>query len=105
MKIICVTSTNDLSFEILIKNDNQLGTAIKAVQEGWDAWNAATNPDDWEGKYFNKDDVESFYNIGFTEPAQILLDRLNIEYECISCYDDDGEWNGKYNVSDAIFID
>ena len=33
MKIICVTSTNDLSFEILIKNDNQLGTAIKAVQE------------------------------------------------------------------------
>ena len=37
MKIICVTSTNDLSFEILIKNDNQVETAIMAVQEGWDA--------------------------------------------------------------------
>ena len=34
MLIKVITSTNDLSFENLIKNDNQLGTAIKAVQEG-----------------------------------------------------------------------
>ena len=105
MKIICVQSCDgDMSFEVLVKNDNQMDVAIRAVKEGWNAWLAATTPEEWNGEYFTKEEVESFYELGFTEPTQIILDRLQISYEFVSCYDDEGNWNGRYSETEAVFI-
>lgn len=94
MRIFAIQgNTNyDMGFAVIVKNDEDYDRAKKLALIGWDAWWYATNPEDWENnEYFSKEDVESFYDMGYVEPASILLDRESISYEIKTCFDKHGD--------------
>lgn len=85
----------DIGFGLRIKDDSRYDEAKKLAEIGFDAWNYATDPEEFEKRYgreyFTADDVAWFYNIPYTEPTEMLLDRFGIECEFVDCFDDENE--------------
>jgi len=71
---------NDLSFVLNVPYED-IELTKKLGVEGLLAWYCASHPEDWEDdEYFTRDDVESFYDLGYAEPAMMLLDKHGIKY-------------------------
>lgn len=87
---------NDLDF-CLVVDEKDAELAKKCGEMGMLAWYCATHPEDWEdNEYFTKEDVESFYDLGYCEPTEILLKRYGIPYTIV---------NPEYNEKDEMIAD
>lgn len=91
-----VSDTNpDIGFGLRIKDGSKIPLAKQLAKIGYAAWTRATDSEHWEDdygtEYFTEDAVEGFYNAGYQEPADILLDKFGIEHEFVTCFDEDGE--------------
>lgn len=82
---------NDCSFAIKFANKAVKEKVEEYMREGLKAWYcAAHTPVDYEGKYWENEDVECFYDLGYAEPTLELLSRDNIEHEIVDIeYDED----------------
>lgn len=94
----------EMGFAITFDSANyEKGSELAKI--GWRAWWAATDPDDWHESLFSKEEVASFYDLGFCEPTKILLDRNGIAYEIEECFNESGDYLENFNcqkVSDFI---
>jgi hypothetical protein len=92
MIIAMIDNCNDCSFAIKIANEAAAEKTKEYMQEGLSAWYcAAHTPIDYEGEYFSKEEVESFYDAGYAEPTEELLTKNGIEFELVDIeYDEDG---------------
>ena len=90
--IICVVDQNDSDFAFRVKAEDA-DRAIELSVRGLLAWYCAAHPEDWEDdEDFTREDLESFWDSGYADPARILLDRHGIWYEDVDIeYDTDGE--------------
>jgi uncharacterized membrane protein len=68
--------------------------AMKCGVKGLDAWYCASHPEDWDDddECFSREDVDSFYDLGYAEPAEILLKKYGVEYTLLDPeYDENDE--------------
>lgn len=81
---------NDLTF-VLEVEEKDADIAMKCGAKGLDAWYCASHPEDWENdEYFTQEDVDSFYDLGYAEPAEMLLERYCVSYKLLDPeYDED----------------
>lgn len=97
MKEFALVSQNnpDIGFGLRIKDDSQIEEAKRLAKIGYAAWSLATDPkyfeEEYGTEYFTAADVESFYGLGYQEPAEMLLDKAGIEYEFTECFNPDDE--------------
>ena len=101
MIIAMLDAQNDCSFAIKFDDVSRKDEVKKYMQVGLNAWYSATNPEDYEGDYWDKDEIESFYWSGYAEPTLELLERFGIKGACldIECDDDDNV----INVDEAFY--
>lgn len=92
MILACLDSCNDLNFSLRI-DPKDLKETVDCVDKGMLAWYCATHPEDWEDDDdFSREDIESFYDLGYCEPTEMLLNKRGIQYELLDIeIDDDGE--------------
>lgn len=89
--LLAVVDQNDCDYGIILNDTSRLEEVKKLALAGHAAWYQATN-DDFENEYFDEETIESFYCVGYAEPAEELFKRNRIEYEIVDLeYDDDGE--------------
>lgn len=94
MIIAQIDDCNDCSFAIKFEDESAKETVKEFMKEGLAAWYAATNPEEYEGNSFSKEEVKGFYWEGYTEPTIELLEKKGIESECVDIeYDEHGSIN------------
>ena len=80
--LLAVLDGNECNFGIMFKNESKLDEIKKLAKAGLGAWYQAAN-DDYENEYFTADEIEGFYNSGYAEPTEELLEKFNIEAEIV----------------------
>lgn len=82
---------NDLDFVLDVALEDIELTKRLGVK-GLLAWYCASHPEDWkDDEDFTRDDVDSFYGLGYAEPAMMLLEKHGIAYTLMDPeYDPDG---------------
>lgn len=99
--VIAICDSNNQSFAVKFDDDSVKEQVKTCMKEGLDVWYCAAHvPVDYEGSLFTKEEVEDFYDLGYAEPTEILLDRLGISYEIADIETDDDDFI--INVDEVI---
>ena len=75
-----IESLNDCSFAISFPDEFIKEKVKECMKDGLSAWFSATNPDEFNGTHFSKEEVSNYYYSGFTEPTTDLLSKEDIEH-------------------------
>lgn len=86
-------SVNYCNFGILLEDAKDAPKAKEYGIAGLDAWYQATlDPEERDSKYFTAEDIEGFYDLGYAEPTEMLLENDGIEFKIVDLrYADDDE--------------
>jgi len=102
---IAFIDDNECNFAIRFEDESLKDKVRQYMQEGMTAWycaawSAEERKEYFEETYFTNEEVEGFYELGYTEPTCILLDRYGIKYELVDIkYNKNGE---PVNVDEII---
>lgn len=89
--VLAITDSNDCDFAIRFPDVSLKDMVRGCMLIGLEAWYAAAHPETWERNEWDKEEVESFYGLGYAEPTMKLLDRHGIDYECFGIEFDEDE--------------
>ena len=92
--IIAYTDQNELNWGIKLLDDSKAELAQNLMSEGMEAWYAAADAPNCEPtEHFTAEEVASYEQSGYAEPACELLDRFHLPYEEIKELDYDEDEN------------
>lgn len=78
--VIAHTDGNDIDFCVKFEDETQANLVREAIQAGVDAWYQAAQPEIKDSEYFYKEEIESFWDEGYSIPTSILLQRWNVQH-------------------------
>lgn len=94
--IIAYTDENESNWGIKLLDDNKVEQAKALISEGMEAWYMADTDSVEATEHFTAEEVASWLESGYSEPACELLDRFEIPYETIDL---------EYDADDNIICD
>lgn len=99
MTIAIIAGLSKCNFAINFADVSAKEKVKECMQKGLTAWFLAANPealDEWNDDAWTKEEIENFYQAGYSEPTCELLNRYSIKHECI-----DVEFDKDDNVINA----
>ncbi len=87
--VIGYTDENECNFAIKFDDETKADEVKKAIQIGIGAWYEAAHDDIQPNEYWDKEDIERFYDCGYAEPTMELLDMWGIKHKVVDIENDD----------------
>lgn len=90
MLLALIDCQNDCSFGVIIKDESKKDITLKLMRRGLGIWYAAAHDEDEieADEYFTKEDIMAFYESGYAEPTDELLDYYGIDHEIVGLEED-----------------
>lgn len=92
MVIALVDPYNDCSFAVEFTDLSVKEQVENYMREGLSAWYSATDPDKYNGDLFTIEEITSFYECGYAEPTEILLEKNHISYKLVDIETDNEDY-------------
>ena len=89
--IIGICDSNDSNFAVEVDKNVNIELVKSLMVEGLDSWYASAHDDIDPTEHFSVDDIEGFYDLGYSEPTQFLLKRYGINYKILDLLTDDDD--------------
>ena len=80
MVIAIIEAFSDCSFAISFPDISAKEKVKVYMLDGLSAWFSATDPDEYKGSLFTKEEIENYYWKGYAEPTTDLLNKEDIEH-------------------------
>ena len=89
--IIGICDYNDSNFAVEVSDNENIELVKRLMIEGLDAWYMSANEEIEATEHFSIDDIERFYNEGFSVPTDELLTMHNINHKIIDLEVDEND--------------